>query len=86
MIGIVEQYIGYEFMEPSWFFLTLLLPLFFWLLYQLSAPAMSIPQLAGVALPTGPTDKVAPLWKAPLEPPPGQNWSDATKGAGTSGA
>jgi len=36
MIGIVEQYIGYEFMEPSWFFLTLLLPLFFWLLYQLN--------------------------------------------------
>ncbi|MGB1729221.1 MAG: VWA domain-containing protein [Crocinitomicaceae bacterium] len=36
MIGIVEQYIGYEFMEPSWFFLTLLLPLFFWLLYKLN--------------------------------------------------
>ena len=36
MIGIVEQYIGYEFMEPSWFFLALLLPLFFWLLYKLN--------------------------------------------------
>jgi len=36
MIGIVEQYIGYEFMEPYWFFLTLLLPLFFWLLYKLN--------------------------------------------------
>ena len=36
MIGIVEQYIGYEFMEPSWFFLMLLLPLFFWLLYKLN--------------------------------------------------
>ena len=36
MIGIVEQYIGYKFMEPSWFFLTLLLPLFFLLFYKLN--------------------------------------------------